>query len=200
MLPSMSYVPSMIPPGVIFPYKYPKRDIEMMGPERIHNQLIYRQYGIITLGGGALVGAHYDIIRDRINKYTNFERFFAIWRIEPPWKPVSQKSLGKKMGGGKTKVHHYELPVRAGRVLVEIGGIGQFYEIQRTLETICKKMPLYCVPISQETMDNLRAEKEKLDEENYNPFNYRYLVRNNFSNAQQHVRSRDMLWGGTYFG
>lgn len=200
MLPGVPHVPTAIPPGVVFPYKYPKRDIEMMGPERIHNQLIYKQYGIITLGGGALVASHYDIIRDRINKYTDFERFFAVWRIEPPWKPVSQKSLGKKMGGGKTKVHHYELPVKAGRVLIELGGIGQLYEIQRQLDYICQKMPLYCMPISQKIMDDLKAEKEKLDEDNYNPFNYRYLVRHNFSNAQSKVRSREMIWGGTYFG
>lgn len=200
MLASLPYIPTSTPKGVVLPYKYPKADIEMMGPERIHNQLIYKQFGIIALGGGALRGAHYDVIRDRINKYTDFERFFAVWRIDPPWKPKSQKSQGKKMGGGKAKVHHYETPIRAGRILVEMGGIGEFYEIEPILSTICKKMPLYCMPISQEIMDNIQAEKEKIDAENYNPFEYRYLVRNNFSNALFRVRSRDTIWGGTYFG
>lgn len=199
MLTTVSHIPTAVPPNVVLPYKHPKADIDMMGPERIHNQLIYQQYGIIALGGGALVGAHYDIIRERINKYTDFERFFAIWRIDPPWKPVSKKSMGKKMGGGKAKVHHYETPIRAGRIIVEMGGIGDFHEIQRVLKGICLKMPLYCRPISQDIMDSLKEEKQKLDAENYNPFEYRYLIRNNFSNSRSKVRSREMLWGGTYF-
>lgn len=199
MLSQVPHIPQQVPDKVLLPYKHPKADIDMMGPERVHNQLMYQQYGIIALGGGAFIGAHYDVIRDRINKYTDFERFFAIWRIDPPWKPVSKKSLGKKMGGGKAKVHHYETPIRAGRIIIEMGGIGEFCEIERILTTICKKLPLYCRPISQSIMDQLKEEKQKLDAENYNPFEYRYLLRNNFSNSQMKIRSRDMLWGGTYF-
>lgn len=196
MLPLLPYTPVVVPKGVILPIKHPKANIDMMGPERIHNQLIYQQYGIIALGGGALRGAHFDVIRDRVNKYTDFERFFAIWRVDPPWKAVSKKSLGKKMGGGKAKVHHYETPVRAGRIIIEMGGVGNFYEIERILETICKKMPLYCMPISQKIMDNIKKEKLELDKHNYNPFEYRYLVRNNFSNSRTRLSSREMLWGG----
>lgn len=198
MLPALSYTPVNVPTSVTLPIKHPKADADMMGPETVHNQLIYRQFGIIALGGGALRGAHYDVIRDRINKYVDFDRFFAIWRIEPPWKPVSKKSLGKKMGGGKTKVHHYELPVRPGRVLVELGGIGEFEEIIRPLTTVCGKLPLYAMPISQTIMDEIKAEKLELDKNNYNPFDYRYLVKNNFSNAQRYLSYREALWGGTF--
>lgn len=199
MLASLSYTPTVFPEGVTPPLKHRKADIDMMGPERIHNQLIYRQYGLIALGGGALRGAHFDVIRDRVNKYINFERFFAIWRIDPPWKAVSKKSLGKKMGGGKSKVHHYETPIRAGRILIEIAGIGEFCELERTLSTVCKKMPIYCMPISQAIMDQLKEEKLKLEAQNYNPFEYRYLLRNNFSDSQRFISPREELWGGTYF-
>lgn len=199
-LPLLPYTPLNRPdkanPG---PIKHPKANIDMRGPERIHNQLIYRQYGIIALGGGALTGPHLDVIRDRINKYMNTERFFAIWRIDPPWKAVSKKSMGKKMGGGKAKVHHYETPIKAGRIIIEIGGIGEFEEVKRDLTTICKKLPIFAMPISQKIMDDLKAEKLRLDEENYNPFEYRYLIKNNFSNSQCSVSLREMLWGGTYF-
>ena len=199
MLPLLPYTPVTFPHGVVMPLKHPKANIDMRGPERIHNQLIYQQYGIIALGGGALKGEHFDVIRDRINKYTDFERFFAVWRIDPPWKAKSKKSLGKKMGGGKAKVHHYETPIKAGRILVEMAGIGQFCEIQPILQTISGKMPLYCMPITQEIMDNLKEEKLKIDSENYNPFEYRHLVRNNYSNAGSKFSPYDKLWGGTYF-
>lgn len=200
-LPQLPYSPTSadVPPGVVLPMKYPKANLEMRGPERIHNQLIYRQFGIIALGGGALLGEHYDIIMNRINKYMDTERFFAAWRLDPPWKPVSRKSMGKKMGGGKGKVHHYEFPVKAGRIIVEIGGIGEFGEVERILTNICKKLPFYAIPITQEMMDNLAKEKAHLDTLNHNPFSYRYLIRNNFSDSQRKVTPYDRIWGGTYF-
>lgn len=199
LLPQLPYTPTTAPSGVILPIKHSRADADMRGPERIHNQLIYRQFGLIALGGGALLGEHYDIIRNRVNKYMDTERFFAVWRIDPPWKAVSRKSLGKKMGGGKAKVHHYELPVRAGRVLIEIGGIGEFGEVERILSTISKKLPIYSMPVTQKMMDDLKEEKLKIDASNYNPFEYRYLLRNNFSDSLKKVSPYDVLWGGTYF-
>lgn len=198
-LPQMLYTPVTYPEGVIPPLKHPKANIDMRGPERIHNQLIYRQYGIIALGGGALAGPHIDVIRDRVNKYMDFERFFAVWRIDPPWKAKSKKSLGKKMGGGKNKVHHYETPIRAGRILIEVGGHGEFGEVERILTTICKKLPLYAMPISQEIMDNIKKEKMEIDANNYNPFEYRTLLRKNFSDSQRKISAKELVWGGTYF-
>lgn len=47
---------------------------------------------------------------------------FALWRIEPPWQPLSKKGIGKRMGGGKGSIHHYATPVRAERIIVELGG------------------------------------------------------------------------------
>lgn len=198
-LPLMLYTPVNYPRGVLPPLKHPKANIDMRGPERIHNQLIYRQYGIIALGGGALNGGHLDGIRDRVNKYMDFERFFAVWRVDPPWKAKSKKSLGKKMGGGKAKVHHYETPVRAGRVIIEVAGLGQYGEVERILTSICKKLPLYAMPITQEVMDNLKKEKMELDAKNWNPFEYRDLIRRNFSDSQRFTSPYDERWGGTYF-
>lgn len=199
LLPQLPYTPTEFPKGVMAPLKHPKANIDMRGPEKIHNQLIYRQYGLIALGGGAFAGPHFDVIRDKINKCMNTERLFAIWRIDPPWKPKSKKSMGKKMGGGKAKVHHYETPIKAGRILIEVAGIGDYGEIEPVLKALCRKLPLYAMPISQEIMDNLKAEKLELDAKNYNPFEYRTLVRKNFSNSQLEVGRYDAQWGGTYF-
>lgn len=198
-LPQLLYTPVNYPHGVIPPLKHPKANIDMRGPERIHNQLIYRQYGIIALGGGALAGPHFDAIRDRINKYMDFERFFAIWRVDPPWKAKSKKSMGKRGGGGKAKVHHFETPVKAGRVIIEVAGIGEYGEIERILKYISNKLPLYSMPINQDIMDKIKKEKEELDAANHNPFDYRYILRNNFSNCQSKISPAEKIWGGTYF-
>lgn len=199
LLPQLPHTPLNFPNGVIPPIKHIKAAIDMRGPERIHNQLIYRQYGIVALGGGALRGAHLDWIRDRINRYIDTERLFAIWRIDPPWKAVSKKSLNKKMGGGKAKVHHYETPVKAGRILIEVAGIGEYGEVERVLKSICKKLPIYAMPISQEIIEQIRKEKMDLDIKNYNPFEYRDLLRKNFSNSRQQTSPRELVWGGTIY-
>lgn len=189
-LPLLPYTPTIMPGSA--PIKYPKADDEMRGLEPIHNQLIYQRYGIMAVGGGALKGAHYDIMRNNINKYMDFERFFAIWRIDPPWKAVSKKSQGKKLGGGKGKIHHYETPVRAGRVLIEVSGIGEFAEIQSMLKTICGKLPLYAMPVSQEIIEDIRREKMERDARNINPFVFNDLLRRNFSNSQQQIGIKEL--------
>lgn len=198
-LPEIPHTPPHFPPGTPAPIKEPRGDQQMMGPERIHNQLIYKQFGLIALGGGAMRGAHFDMIRDRVNKYLDFERFFAIWRADPPSKAVSKKSLGKKMGGGKAKVHHYETPIRAGRIIFEIAGIGTYGECERIIKNVSDKMPFYTIPITQERINQIFEEKRQIDAKNYNPFEYRDLVRRNFSNSQTMVPPSDLKWGGTYF-
>lgn len=177
-----------------WPIKYPKRNCEMRGPETIHNQLIYRQFGMIALGGGALRSNHFDMIKAIVDKYLDLERFFAVWRVDPPWKAVSQKSSSHKMGGGKARVHHYETPVRAGRIIIEIGGIGEFGELIKWLKPLSERMPCYAIPITQQMMDDLKKEKEDIAARNINPFSYRRCLELNFSNAKKHINPGEVKW------
>lgn len=61
---------------------------------------------------------------------------FAIWRVDPPWYAVSRKSPGTRMGGGKAAINHYVCPVKAGRVIVEVGGRCSFEEVRQVLEKV----------------------------------------------------------------
>lgn len=47
---------------------------------------------------------------------------FAIWRVGPPWLPKTKKPQGTKLGGGKGSISHYVTPVRAKRIILEVGG------------------------------------------------------------------------------
>lgn len=199
LLTNLPHTPEVYPDGIELPLKHPRHNIDMRGPERIHNQLIYRHSGLIALRGGSLTGSHTDVIRARVNKYMDPERFFAVWRIDPPWKAVSKRSLNKRLGGGKAKVHHYETPVRAGRVIFEIAGIGEYGEISGILENLSKRMPFFCMPISQQIMDDLKEEDRQIAEKNYNPFDYRDLLRRNIGDSRRHVDRWEVVWGGRYF-
>ncbi len=37
--------------------------------------------------------------------------------------------VGKRMGGGKGPIHHYVTPVKAGRIVVELAGRVDFYQV-----------------------------------------------------------------------
>jgi len=73
------------------------------------------------------------MMRIGINKKIDESRMFAVWRIEAPWKPVTHKGVGHKMGGGKGSIDHYVTPVKAGRIIIELGGKCEFSEIYMML-------------------------------------------------------------------
>lgn len=54
---------------------------------------------------------------------------FAIWRVDPPWQPITKKGQGQRMGGGKGAIDHYVTPVKAGRIILEVGGKCEYAEV-----------------------------------------------------------------------
>jgi len=81
-----------------------------------------------ALQGGQFHHGHFEAIRYGMKKIDE-KRMFAVWRIPPPWKPVTRKGIGHKMGGGKGSIDHYVTPVKAGRIIIELGGECEFSEI-----------------------------------------------------------------------
>ena len=79
-----------------------------------------------------------------INKNMDEKRMFAEWRIPAPWKPITRKGVGHKMGGGKGSIDHYITPVKAGRIILELGGECEFQEVFMMLVSggfcICSKI------------------------------------------------------------
>lgn len=61
---------------------------------------------------------------------------FAIWRVPAPWQPVTKKGQGQRMGGGKGAIDHYVTPIKAGRVILEMGGTCEFAEVN-ILDVAC---------------------------------------------------------------
>lgn len=86
---------------------------------------------------------HFEMIRIGINKNMNESRMFATWRIPAPWKPVSRKGPGHKMGGGKGSIDHYVTPVKAGRIIIELSGNCEYGEI--FLMLVCGGLYIYIV-------------------------------------------------------
>ncbi|CAG2100936.1 unnamed protein product [Medioppia subpectinata] len=181
------------------PRKFPRQQHDIRGPELVNNQLLHKQYGIIALTGVELTINHINLIRTVINKHMNLTKTFAVWRIEAPWKPVSKRSQGKRLGGGKASIHHYTTPIRAGQVIVEVGGQIEFADCYYYLESISKRLPCDAFPVSQEILDEWDKEEQSLREKNINPFTFERVIKYNMQGCHRWTTMYDREWFGKYY-
>lgn len=181
-------------PPQIRPFLMQKKLKLMRGEEKIHNTLLHKQYGIIALMGGRLKFGHLEMMRMTLVRKLDYNKCFAVWRVDPPWQPVTKKSQGMRMGGGKGSIHHYVTPIKAGRVIVEVGGRVEFYEVKRTLDHIAQLLPFKAMTVSQKMLDDMKAKEKWLEENNLNPWTWKYIIQNNMSGCHNWISPFDKLW------
>ncbi|CDS42082.1 39S ribosomal protein L16 mitochondrial [Echinococcus multilocularis] len=181
-------------------YKYPRRHYDLRGPETVNHLLNHSQFGIQALEGGELLIGHLDMIRATVNRKIDEKRMFAVWRVPGPWKPKTRKSLGKRMGGGKADIHHYVTPVRANRIIVELGGHLEWREASRILTGIADLLPFSARFVSQELLDMEAKLEFYIAEKNVNPFYPpgRALLKN-YAGCRSFTSPWHLEWGDTSF-
>lgn len=181
--------------------KIPKGEKDLyriQGEELVHNKLLLGQFGIVAVSGGQMKHQHFDILRMEISRYLKANHSFGIWRVDPPFKPVTHHGAGRKLGGGKGSIKYYVTPVKAGRVLVEIGGKVLWEEIRPVLNFIAAKMPFEAMAVSSDMIGRLDEEERRLEETNENPYTFEWLVRNNIFDCHSYTSPRDRLWFGKF--
>ncbi|ESO08428.1 hypothetical protein HELRODRAFT_74919, partial [Helobdella robusta] len=178
--------------------KMPKQLIDIRGPEDTLTYLLHKQYGIRALQGGQLRFGHFEMMRSGINRKMNESRCFALWRIDNPWKPITKKGQGHRMGGGKGNIDHYVTPVKAGRIILEFGGKIGFEEAYPILKRVAAKLPFKADVVSQEILEKEKLGAEALRENNLNPFSFEYCLKNNIMGCKQWASPYDFLWFGKY--
>ncbi|UJR16188.1 hypothetical protein I4U23_003098 [Adineta vaga] len=136
-LPEVQYVPDTPPNQQNYP-NMSRRLLQCRGVETVHDKLIHKQYGIMALAPGLMKENHFNSIRDMINKRIDMERCFSIWRVDPPWHPWYFKGLNKKRGAGKGSIDYFVTPIKANRMIIEVGGTLSFDYLYRTLLTKLK--------------------------------------------------------------
>lgn len=192
----MDKVPQL-PPNVRAP-KMQKRLKLMRGPETVHNTLMYHQYGIMALGGGRLKFGHLDMMRLTVGRKMDVNRMFAVWRVDAPWQPITKKGQGQRMGGGKGAIDHYVTPIKAGRIILEVGGKCEFLEVKDFLEDLAKKLPFKAMAVSQDILDKMMKKEEENEKNNCNPYTMKYLIQNNMGGCHRWLSPYDLKWFGKY--
>lgn len=106
----------------------------------------FGEYGLKSLSRGWVTAAQIEAARRAIAHSTR--RGGKIWVRIFPDKPVTGRSSGMRMGGGKGDVVRYVAVVRPGRVLFEVAGVEPEVSIN-ALKLAAAKLPVETKIISR---------------------------------------------------
>uniref|UniRef100_A0A914DKV0 Large ribosomal subunit protein uL16m n=1 Tax=Acrobeloides nanus TaxID=290746 RepID=A0A914DKV0_9BILA len=174
-----------------------RRYIEARGVEQIHTELTYKQFGLATVSGGFITTKNFDFLVQEINKHLR-DNQFAIWRVEPPWLPRTQRATGKKLGGGKPGVKYYVTPVRAKRIILEVGGAIDEFEAKGYLSYLVNAFGFPVEFISQRILEERKKEDEEVQQLNKNKFNWETAIKWNMQNCSNFLSDYDITWKAKY--
>lgn len=110
------------------------RGIETRGTE-----LVFGSYGLKSLETRWVSARQIEAARRAILRY--LKKGGKLWIRIFPDKPISRKGVEVPMGGGKGSVEFYAFPIKPGRVIFELEGVGE--EIAReALKMATDKLPI----------------------------------------------------------
>ena len=102
------------------------------------SELNFGEFGLRSFGRGWLTGAQIEAARKAITHYT--KRGGKIWVRVFPDKPVSGKSAGVRMGGGKGENKEFVAVIKPGRIIFELTGV-PLKDAQKALKLAAAKLP-----------------------------------------------------------
>lgn len=102
-------------------------------------ELAYGDYGLAAEEMGWISSRQIESARRAISHHT--ARGGRIWIKIFPDKPITKKPPEVRMGSGKGDVHEYVAPVRAGRIMFEMGGVTKEIAVE-ALRLAAHKLPI----------------------------------------------------------
>ena len=102
------------------------------------------------------------------------------------------------MGSGKSSIHHYATPIRAGSVIVEVAGRIEFDDCFYFLDSIVKRLPCDAFVVSKKIIEDWRKEEIQIEQTNINPINYERVVKLNMTGCHNLISPYDHRWFGKY--
>lgn len=119
----------------------------MKGVDNRSNTLAFGDYGIKALEPHWITSRQIEAARVVIARHLQEEGRFWI-RIFPD-KPVTKTPAETRMGKGKGDVDHYVAVVRPGRIMFEIGGVGE-EQAEEALIQAGHKLPINTKVVKRE--------------------------------------------------
>ena len=110
-------------------------------------KLNFGEYGLIALETKRVTARQIEATRVTIVRSVGHEG--RLWIRIFPYKSITKKPLETRMGKGKGEPDHWVAPIKAGRVLFELGGIGKT-RAEAAFLLASRKLPLKTKIISSE--------------------------------------------------
>jgi large subunit ribosomal protein L16 len=114
------------------------------------NTVIYGDYGIMALEASWITSRQIEAARRTITN--TVRRGGKVWIRIFPDKPVTQKPAETRMGGGKGSVDHWVAVVKPGRIMFELGGVGEELSME-ALRRAVQKMPIRCKIVGRDEVE-----------------------------------------------
>ncbi|KAK6102375.1 Ribosomal protein L16p/L10e family protein [Brugia pahangi] len=196
-LPAMPEEPTYDPALGECKYKSSKQLVSIRGVEEVHTELIHKQYGLVAVAGGFISAYDFNFIRDRLNRNL-LKNQFAIWRVPAPWLPRTKRAIGAKAGSGKGNIHHYVTPVRAKRIILEVGGYIMELEARAYLMYLCERFRFPVEFISEKILEEKKLQEKKIEEMNVNKFNWDLALKYNMQDCRKWLSYYDIAFKCKY--
>lgn len=119
---------------------------QMAGISTRASQVDFGEFGLKSLSRGWVNSAQIEAARRSITHTTR--RGGKVWIRIFPDKPITGKSAGVRMGGGKGDIVRYVAVVRPGRILFEVAGVERNIALT-ALKMAAAKLPLKTKIISR---------------------------------------------------
>ncbi|XP_072910045.1 large ribosomal subunit protein uL16m isoform X2 [Hemitrygon akajei] len=182
------------------PRRWMKRLGDIRGPATRSNKILWGQYAIVALGGGYLHWGHFEMLRLTVNRRMDAKTMFARWRVNAPYKPITRKGLGQRMGGGKGAIDHYVTPVKYGRIIMELGGKCALKEVEPFLSEVAQKLPFPAKVFSRESLEEMIKEEEQKAKNNQNPWTFQRIASMNMMGIRKVLSPFDLKYHGKFSG
>jgi large subunit ribosomal protein L16 len=109
--------------------------------------LNFGKFGIKALEATRLTARQIESVRQTINR--QLSRKGKVWITIFPHIPVTSKPTENRMGKGKGSVDFWCAPVKAGKVIFELGGNVSELEAKAALKKGCAKLPIKTTIVSK---------------------------------------------------
>lgn len=187
-------------PNVVKVKKEAKKLRDIQGPSRTDTTFTTGQYAIVALGGGYLHWGHIEMMRLTVNRKMDSSTTFAHWRIDAPYKPVTRKGLGQRMGGGKGAIDHYVIPVRYGRLIMEVGGKVELEEVEAFMTQVAKKLPFPAKVVTRKSLEEMHKQQAEMEQNNQNPWTFNKIAKGNMLGIRKVLSPFDLRHNGRFTG
>lgn len=127
-------------------YRYQFRG-KLGGTPSRRTELAFGEVGLKSLETNLLWAKQLEAARKAIVHCT--KRHGRIWFRVFPDKPMTKKPSETRMGGGKGDVEGYAAPVKAGQIILELGGVSPDLA-QQALARAAHKFPVKTVLVIKE--------------------------------------------------